>query len=75
MALRNFEARYLGGDFLEHPVDQLAVAAVDRADVAHVEPEAAAGDRLDHLATAEIADIAFAPHAGSNHGRRSCTRL
>ena len=66
--LRHHEAGNLGRDFLEHPVDQLAVAAIDRADVAHVEPEPAAGNRFDHLPAAEIADIALAPHAAGALG-------
>src|SRR6266581_3353247 len=63
MAFRHLEAGYLGGDFLEHAIDQLAIAAIDRTDFAQVEPKFAAGDRVDHLAASEIADVAFAPYA------------
>src|SRR5260370_382717 len=68
MALRHLEARHLCDDFLEHLVDQLAVAAVDRADIAHVEPEPATGNRLDYFAPREIADIALAPQLAGTAG-------
>ena len=56
-------SRNLGCDFLEHAIEHFAVAAIDRADIAHVEPKPAARDRVDHLTAAEIADFALAPDA------------
>ena len=70
LVVRHYEARNLGRDLLEHPVDQLAVAAVDRADIAHVEPEATPGNRLDDLPAGEVADIALAPHPAGALGTR-----
>ena len=49
LVVRHHEIRNLGRNLLEHPVDQLAVTAIDRTDIAHVEPEAAPGNRFDDL--------------------------
>jgi len=68
--VRHHEIRNLGRDLGEHPVDQLAVAAIDGADVTQVEPETAPGNRFDDLPAGKVADIALAPHAAGSPGAR-----
>src|SRR5215211_2211141 len=66
--LWRLKAGDLGRDFVKHPLDQLAIAVIDRTDMAHVQPQPAARDRLDHLTAAEIADVALAPDAAEAAG-------
>ena len=62
------EARNFRRDLLEHAIQHFAVTAIDRADIAHIEPKPAARDRVHHLTAAEIADLALAPDAARPAG-------
>ena len=56
-------SRHVVAHFFKRRVEQLAVALVNAADVAQVEPHAALLDGFDDVAALEPADIAFAPCA------------
>ena len=62
------EARNFGCDLLEHAIQHFAVTAIDRADIAHIEPKPAARDRVHHPTATETADFALAPDAARPAG-------
>src|SRR5581483_6903873 len=62
------ETRHPRRDFGKHPFHHGVVAGIDGADVAHHQPEAAAGNRAHHLFAVKTADLALAPDALSALG-------